>query len=272
MEAIRLTDLKETLKSHLMYFIGIGIIIALCVIVLIVKPHASAPDILDPTIGNFYNLVTFGLGLDTSIILWTIGGYLIYRWNKGARTNRSLLVWGLGFFVYSITFVAHIFRGWGFIWANENTSTELFFLWRFGMIIWAGASLYGILRILTEDLKKQLIPPLLAMAAGFIWFFYGLFIVGDIEWTMYGFLFAIWIPVCFSISYVFLTYGRKAELTSPKILFIGYVGLTITYMGWAPWHFGDVIYFYFVWYFLFLLSLIPILVGFVSLSKETSKD
>ena len=139
------------------------------------------------------------------------------------------------------------------------------------MIIWAGASLYGILRILVEDKKKQILPAVGAMVIGFLWFAYGLFVVGDIEWMMYGFLFGIWVPICFTISYIFLVYGRKSNTTGPKILFLGYLGLTITYMAWAPWHFGDVVYFYFVWYFLFLLSLVPILIGFVLLARESEE-
>ncbi|NVM28469.1 MAG: hypothetical protein HWN65_06475 [Candidatus Helarchaeota archaeon] len=266
-----MVNLKEYIKSHLFYLIGIGIIAALCVVVLITKPHASAPDILDPTIGNFYNLVTYGLGLDSTVLILTIGGFLLYRWIKGGRGNKSLLIWGLGFLVYSITFIAHIFRGWGFTWANENTSPEFFFLWRFGMILWAGGSLYGILRILVEDKKKQIIPSIAVIVIGFSWFSYGLFIVRDIEWMMYGFLFGIWVPICFSISYIFLLYGRKSNTTGPKILFLGYLGLTITYMAWAPWHFGDVVYFYFFWYFLFLLSLVPILVGFILLARESEE-
>ena len=266
-----MSNIVETIKKHIIYFIGIGVIVALCIFVLIVKPHAPAPEILDPTLGNFYNLVTFGLGLDTTIIIWTIGGFLLYRWLKGGHSNPSLLVWGIGFLIYSSTFVAHIFKGLGFNWANENISSGSFFLWRFGMIIWAAASLYGILRILSEDKKIQIIPPLAVIGTGFTWFSYGLFVVGDIEWMMYGFLFAIWIPICFSISYIFLVYGRRANVLGPKILFIGYLGLTITYMGWAPWHFTDVIYFYFVWYFLFLLSLVPILAGFMMLSKEAGE-
>jgi hypothetical protein len=267
-----MSNIKELLKEHLIYFIGIIIIAILCVIVLIIKPHGSAPGILDPTIAlQQYNLVTFGLGLDTTIILWIIGLFLLYRWNKGGRSNTSLLIWGLGFLIYSVTFVAHIFRGWGFAWANENSSPENFFLWRFGMILWAGGSLYGILRILTDDKKIQIIPPVVVISAGFTWFIYGLEIVRDIEWMMYGFLFGIWIPICFSISYIFLVYGRKSGTSGPKILFLGYLGLTITYMAWAPWHFGDVVYFYFVWYFLFLLSLIPILIGFILLARESEE-
>ncbi|NVM55421.1 MAG: hypothetical protein HWN66_17070 [Candidatus Helarchaeota archaeon] len=270
-------DIQKYLKDHLFYFIGIGIIAALCIVVLITKPHAAAPEILDPTKDNFYNMVTFGLGLDSTILIWTIGLFLLYRWNKGGRSNTSLMIWGLGFLIYSLTFIAHIFRGWGFTWADETLSPEIFFLWRFGMILWAGASLYGILRILVEDKKKQIIPSIVVIIAGFLWFIYGLFFANvpineRIETMMYGFLFTIWIPICFSISYIFLIYGRKSNTTGPKVLFLGYLGLTITYMAWAPWHFGDVVYFYFVWYFLFLLSLVPLLIGFILLSRESESN
>ena len=169
-------------------------------------------------------------------------------------------------------------RAWGpdFLWANENSAPEIFFIWRFGMIIWAGASLYGILRILVEDRKKQIIPSIIVIIAGLFWFIYGLFVANvaikeRIETMMYGFLFTIWIPICFSISYIFLVYGRKSNTSGSKILFIGYLGLTITYMAWAPWHFGDVVYIYFVWYFLFQLSLVPILIGFILLARESEE-
>ncbi|NHI91207.1 MAG: hypothetical protein EAX96_01805 [Candidatus Lokiarchaeota archaeon] len=268
-EVLNVVDFKETFSKNLFYFIGIILIGILCILFLILQPHAPAPEILDPTKGNFYNLVTFGLGLDTTVLILTIASYLIYRWEVGGRSNTSLLIWGICFFFYSITFVAHIFRGLGFPLANENYSPFIFFLWRFGMILWAAGSLYGILRIFVENKRIQIILPMVVIGIGFAWFIYGLFIVADIEFMMYGFLFTIWIPICFSISYIFFMYGRKSGYTGPKLLFLGYLGLTITYMGWAPWHFADVIYFYFVWYFLFLLSLVPILIGFMLLSKES---
>ncbi|NVM01903.1 MAG: hypothetical protein HWN67_06185 [Candidatus Helarchaeota archaeon] len=301
-EVINLEDIKELIRKNMLYFFGIIIIAILCIYVLIFKPHATyatAPRVLDPTYGFLpnrlvggaglddigkliwalydpykaaaYNLIFFGLGLDTTILLWIIGTYLLYRWYKGGRTNISQLVWGIVFFIYSITFIGHIFKGLGNSWANENAAPENFFLLRFGMIFWAAGSLYGILRLLIEDKKLRIIPSIFVMLLGFIWFSFGLFIVRDIEYMMYGFLFAIWIPICFSISYIFFNYGQKSGYSGPKIIFLGYLGLTITYMGWAPWHFSDVIYFYFFWYFLFLLSLVPILIGFMMLTKESEK-
>ena len=171
-----MADIKKLLKEHFIYFIGIGIITALCIFVLITEPHGAPLNIFDPTFGtgllfnegNFYNMVTFGLGLNSTVLIWTIGLFLLYRWNKGGRSNSSLFVWGLGFLIYSITFIAHMLRAWGpdFLWANENSAPEIFFIWRFGMIIWAGASLYGILRILVENRKKQIIPSIIVIIAG----------------------------------------------------------------------------------------------------------
>lgn len=296
-----MVDIKELIKKNLIYFIGIIIIAVLCINVLIIKPHATyaiAPQVLDPTTGLLYtrllyggldptgkliwmffdplktkaiayNLIFFGLGLNSSILIWTIGSFLLYRWFKGGRTNISQAIWGIVFFMYSITFIGHIFRGLEVAGANENSTPMSFFLFRFGMILWAAGSLYGILRLLIEDKKLQIVAPIFVLSIGFIWFIYGLLIVGDIEYTMYGFLFAIWIPICFTISYIFLDYGQKSKYSGPKIIFLGYLGLTLTYMGWAPWHFSDVMYFYFVFYFLFLLSLVPILIGFILLSKES---
>ncbi len=256
-------------KKHILYFIGLVIIGVLCVYVLIVIPHGEPFLLIEK---SFFLL---GLGLNTTILLWTIGTYLVYRWFKTKRTNISLITWGISFFVYSITFVAHIFRALGVADANENSSSVHFFLYRMGMIFFATGILYGLLRILTDDKKAQIYPCLLTIISGFFFFILGLFVIpseNPIEFTMYLFLFTLWIPVCFTMAYIFFYYGTNAKLNGPKIIGLGFLGICITYMAWAPWHFSDVTYIYFVWYFLFLLSLTPILVGFVIMSYETKKS
>ncbi|MFX1311166.1 MAG: hypothetical protein ACFFHD_00950 [Promethearchaeota archaeon] len=103
----------------------------------------------------------------------------------------------------------------------------------------------------------------------------GLFIIpseNPIEVTMYLFLHTIWIPICFTMAYIFAFYGYKGNETGPKLVGLGFFLLMISYHGWAPWHFEDVIYLYFIWYFLFLLSLTPILIGFVVMSVEERQD
>jgi len=252
-------------KTHYIFIIGLIIIALISIYVLVLLPHGAPILALEKT------FFLFALALNAIILIWTIAGYLLFRWNKTKRKNPSLIIWSISFFIYSITFVAHIFRAFGIEAANENTSVFHFFAYRWGMIVWAAGILYGLLRILTENKKIQRIPSIITIVLGFSWLILGLFILpteNPIEFTMYLFLFTIWIPVCFTMAYIFFYYGYKVKQVGPKVISIGFLGLMITYMAWAPWHFADVIYIYFIWYSLFVLSLTPILFGFIIMSVE----
>jgi len=252
-------------KTHLIYITGLIIISIISAYVLIVLPHGAPIVVLE---SSFF---LFGLGLNSTILLWTIAGYLFFRWIRTNRKNQSLLIWSISFLIYSFTFVAHIFRALGFSDANENLSVFHFFAWRWGMPCFSAGILYGILKILTENRKLQLIPSISVGVLGFLWLALGLFIIpseNPIEVTMYLFLHTIWIPICFTMAYIFAFYGYKSKEIGPKLVGLGFFLLMISYHGWAPWHFQDVVYLYFIWYFLFLLSLTPILLGFVLMSVE----
>ncbi len=252
-------------RSHYIYIAGLAIIGLISAFVLITVPH-GAPV---PTLSSQFFL--FGLGMSTTTLLWSIGGFLLYRWYKGKRTNQTLLAWGLSFFVFSITFVAHMFRALGFADANENTSTLHFFAYRWVMPVFSAGIIFGLTRLLVEKRKYQVIPTLLSLGIGLLWLVLGLFVIpspSPIEATMYLFLYTVWIPVCFTMAYVFAYFGWKAQYRGPLLVAFGFIILMISYFAWAPWHFTDVVYIYFVWYFVFMLSLIPVLIGFVVLSLE----
>lgn len=252
-------------KSHFLYIAGLIILSIISAYVLIFLPHGEAIPILE---SSFF---LFGLALNSTILLWTIGGYLLLRWIKTKRKNPSLFIWSISFLVYSLTFIAHIFRALGFPNANENLSVIHFFLWRWVMPCFSAGMLYGILKILTDNKKLQKIPSISVLVLGFLWLILGLFVIpskNPIETTMYLFLHTIWIPVCFSMAYIFIFYGYKAKELGPKVIGLGFFLLMVSYFGWAPWHFDDVVYLYFIWYFIFLLSLVPILLGFVVMSYE----
>ena len=138
-------------KIHIIYIIGLAIIALFSAYVLIVLPHGVPVPALEKT------FFLFGLAINTTILLWSIGGYLLHRWFITGRDNPSLIIWGMSFFIYSITFVAHIFRALGFSAANENLSPLHFFAYRWGMIVWAAGMLYGLLKILTENKRIQII-------------------------------------------------------------------------------------------------------------------
>jgi len=256
---------KKLEKIHSIYIVGIIIITIISIYILITLPHGRPFPILEK---SFF---LFGLGLNTSILLWTIGGYLLARWFKTGKKNPSLIIWSFSFFIYSVTFIAHVFKALGFSFADENASVYNFLAYRWGMIVWAAGILFGALKILTENKKLQILPSSIVLIIGFLLFIIGLFIVksnNPIETTMYLFLFTIWIPICFTMAYIFFYYGYKSMKMGPKLISLGFLGIMITYMQWAPWHFSDVVYIYFIWYILFSLSLIPILLGFIIMSFE----
>lgn len=252
-------------RIHSIYFLGLVIIGIISTYVLILLPRGISIPALEMT------FFLFGLALNTIILLWSIAGFLLYRWFKTGKKNPSLIIWSISFFIYSITFLAHLFRALGYSIANENLSVFHFFMYRWGMIVWAAGILYGLLKILTENKTYQQIPSIIILIMGFTWLILGLFIIpskNPIEFTMYLFLHTIWIPVCFTMFYIFAYYGYKTKQNGPKFVALGFFGVMISYHGWAPWHFSDLVYLYFIWYFIFLLSLTPILIGFIVMAVE----
>lgn len=255
-------------KKWIYYIFCLIILGIIDIFVLITLPHGEPFPALEKT------FFLFGLGLNSTTLILTISLYLFYRYLKGGRKNISLLIWAFSFLIYSITFIAHIFRALGYPNANENVSVGNFFLLRFGMILWATGILYGLLLIITENKKFQRVPALIVLISGFLIFILGLFIIpseNPIETTMYFFLFTIWVPICFTMAYIFFYVGNMSHQNGPKIIALGFIGLMVSYMAWAPWHYSDVSYLYFVWYFIFQLSLVPIFLGFVLMTKETKE-
>ncbi|TFF90603.1 MAG: hypothetical protein EU548_02180 [Promethearchaeota archaeon] len=262
---IKLSDIRSFLKNNILYILGMVILAIFSAFILINFPKGAPFEPLEDT---FY---LFGLGLNSTILILSIGFYLLYRWLKGKRQNTPQLVWGICWVFYSWTFIIHIFRALGFYWANQTSIPAYFFLYRWVMVLFISGMYYGIATILTENKKLRIIPTILIFGIGISWFLIGLFVFGSPEFMMYGYLYCIWSPILFSIAYTFYLYGRNAKMRSPYLIALGFLGVGITYLAWAPWHFSDVIYLYFIWYFLFQLSLVPILLGFVLLTVESKK-
>ncbi len=256
-----MSEAIKFVRNNLTYTISMIGLFALCAYVLAYKPHLGGLDVLKST------FFLFGLSLDTVILLWAISFFLLYRWYYTGRQSISTLVWGLSFLVYSIVFIGLCLQALGIGWANSNDPV-IFFIFRNVMILWAAGMWFGISNILTGNKVIRYGLTGLIVIASYIWFAYGLLVLADIEYTMYGFLFAVWIPISVTLGYAFYLYGTNTGLSSPKFLTVGFVLLAITYMAWAPWHFPDVSYIYFIWFFLFEISLVPILIGFILIPVE----
>jgi hypothetical protein len=250
-----------TIRKHYVFFAFMVFLAVLMVLVMTFRPQLPGYDELKT---DFY---VFGLALQAVILLLIIGAFLLYRWIKTGRQVLSTLAWAIAFIAYSSTFFGLLFKSLGVPWANDANAT-IFFLFRQTMIWWIGLMYVGIASIMTKSRKKQFIPGIAFIGIGYLIFGIGLLVFNQIEYTMYAFLYGLWTPLCAAITYCFYLYGRDSKLASPKIIGIGFALLGITYLAWAPWHYTAGIYIYFIWFFLFNISLAIILVGYVILPYE----
>jgi hypothetical protein len=255
------TNLKQPLKNHIVFFIILGVIILLDTLVIIFKPELPGAPALSTT---FY---VFGLSLQAIVFIYTIAGFLLYRWKFTGKSNVSTLSWSVAFLLYGIVFIGMLLESLGVPWANSKDPI-IFFGFRQFMILWVALMYYGISTILTDNKRVRLVPALVMLGFGYMWFAIGLLAMADIVLTMYVFLYTLWTPLCATISYSFLLYGRQAKLVSPRILTWGFAGVGISYLAWAPWHFTSVLYIYYVWFFIFDIGLSFIMLGYVVLPFE----
>ena len=259
--------LLELIKNHL----GLTLLIVVFYIISAFTVFTLPRGFEIPQLTDSY--VLFGPSLSALILLLSIGGYLVYRYYiKPPPRKESMyqLIWGISFLVYSITFIGMCLQSLGCDFANLDDPV-LFFLWRNPMILWVTGMLIGTLMLFTEDKMSIYIPSLVIFFAGEFWFFLRLVLIVDmnsVEQTMYGFLFGEFIPVAILIAYLFYFYAKNQKLSSAWILTIGFALLALTYASWAPWHFSDLRYIYFIWFDIFLVSLAFILTGFFALPKE----
>jgi len=249
------------IKHHALFITVVFIIYVLGIFTITYKPLMPEVEALK----NTYPL--FSLSLISFVILLSIGAYLLYRWKIMGRTNITNLVWGISFIFYSLLFFGMMLQALGFQFANTKLP-QFFFVWRQFQIIWAAGMYYGVARIITKSKILQQVPTVLIIFFGYLWFVYGLFFSGvsvPIEYMMYGFLHFIWIPLNALLAYLFILFAKKSKLKSPYFLSLGFAGIAITYILWAPWHLTK---FYFVCFSLFVLSLIPLLIGFLMIPLE----
>jgi hypothetical protein len=250
-----------TIQRHYVFFICLVLLVILNVLVLTFRPKLPG---FGELAADFY---LFGLALQSVVFISIIGAFLLYRWLKTGRKVTSSLVWAIAFLCYSSTFIGLMLQSLGFPWANSS-NPGIFFLFRQTMIWWIGLMYVGIASIMTKSRKKRLVPGIMIIGLGYLVFGIGLLVFNDIEYTMYILLYTFWTPLCAAITYCFYLYGRDSKLASPKIIGIGFALLGLTYLAWSPWQNADVRYIYYIWFFVFNISLAIILVGYVILPYE----
>ncbi len=254
-------------KKHWVYVLVV--IIAVIIGVLGVLNPVTLPNPLEGL--PFEDVMLLGLSMNSLILLWGVAIYLFYRWVITGQQISSTLCWAIAFLVYGFLFVAMSAQALGVPWANMKNAL-VFFEFRQAMIWFLAFLWLGVAMRLTENSQVRYIPAILIVGVSYVWFAWCLIslygVVPDnvlIDTIMYGFTFGVLIPVCFTLAYSFFLYGRKGGIKAPYYLAAGFTWLGLTYGSWAPWHGTS---FYFICYFLFMISLILIAIGFLMLSRD----
>lgn len=240
-------DRKILSVLAIIYILGISVVI-------------TVPQ-LEPALIPADSFWLFGLSLQAVFLLIGTGAVILYNWFR--NPYLPLKVWSISFFVYSLTFFGLLLTSLGI---TSEKIPLVFFLFRNSMIIWAAGMIYGLATHLGFEKRLKRVVTALVLVCGYLWFMWGLLVVSNIEYTMYGFLYFIFIPICVYLSWAFCRAARATGFTSFRYVCLGMIGLAITYAAWAPWHLN---YIYAVWFFLFNLSLVPIFAGFVGLFQES---
>ncbi|MHA1995137.1 MAG: hypothetical protein ACW97Z_11390 [Candidatus Hodarchaeales archaeon] len=233
-------------------------------LIVIAKPRGFSV----PEITTTYDL--FGASLSGFILILSIGGYLLYRYFTKAKPLEQApfqLIWGLSFIIYSVTLLGLLCQAWGFDFADMSDPL-IFLIWRTPMILWVAGMWIGVTRLLTDKVRLIYYTAFLIVILGEIWFIFGLLLLGEIEITMYGFLYWEFVPMTFIIAALWYNYAKGTELHSPKVIAAGFTLFGIAYLAWAPWHFEELRYIWFVWFNIYLVSLAFLLTGFYALPKE----
>lgn len=257
-------DVSDFITRNSGYIVVIIIIYMMTTLIVIAKPHGFSV----PEITTSYDL--FGASLTGFRLILIIGGYLLYRYFTKARPLEQApfqLIWGSSFLIYSITLLGLLLQAWGFDFADMS-DPFFFLIWRTPMILWVAGMWIGVTRLLTDNTKCIYLSALLILILSQVWFFIGLILLSDIEITMYGFLYWIFVPMAFILAILWYNYGKGAELNSPKVITAGFTLFGIAYLAWAPWHFEDLKYIWYVWFNVYLVSLALLLTGFYALPKE----
>lgn len=256
-----MVSILDIIKKHRYFFILQIVAFLLAISMLIYKPVGPHTTLLTET----YPL--FSLANISAIALFFIGGHFIVMWYRRYRENMSFLLWGIAFIVYSFLFIGLCLYAMGYDWADMS-SPKVFFLFRQTMIIFLTLIYFGTVIRLTEDKFSRYVLSLLILTGGYTIFIYGLPILGDIEWTMYAFVYLFLIPVSLFISYIFYLYYKFSSLNASLLISIAWIYYAISYAFWSPLHYPETMHLWYVSFSHFTLSIMLMLLGYMLLPYE----
>ena len=203
------------------------------------------------------NFIQFGLSIIAFFLLLTISVHLL--------NNDYQLVWGLSFLIYSITFVGLSLEALGYA---DMSNPIVFLFWRLPMIVFVSGMWIGVSKLFRENKEVVYLPALLILVLGISWFFFGLVVLSNIELTIYGFLYGLFVPMTIILAYVWSRFNRDTTFSSPWLVALGFLLIGIVYSLWIPWQVENLSPIYYIVFTLFNVALFLILRGFRTFSKE----
>ena len=168
-----------------------------------------------------------------SVVTFLLVFYLFYKFLRrslieGGRKGISLKFLAAGFGFYGVTITGLLLTVFGFF---DETVLLNFFVNRIFMVFSISSIAYSSFCFKGCSFLRKLVP-LVALVGGFLWFLFGIFYVGSIGYTMFGFLSFVWSPLMVFSGYVFF---RRSEIMVgwPGYLFsFGMIMLGMSYLLW----------------------------------------
>lgn len=175
--------------------------------------------------------LVLGNAVLTMVVLTVISTYMYSFSRKVGDEEKSLgmKVLSMGFVAYFITILGIFLT---FVGYYDETRIFQFFLTRQFMVFLMASIAFFTLGFLKRDLKRKSVFLFLTVS-GYLWFFYGLFIVGSIPYMMFGFLSFLWAPVVLISGYLFFRIGRRNAERGAYFFSFGLILLATSYLIWS---------------------------------------
>ncbi|MHA2202729.1 MAG: hypothetical protein ACW991_03490, partial [Candidatus Hodarchaeales archaeon] len=148
----------------------------------------------------------------------------------------------------------------------------IFHIWLLPLVIFTSGVWIGTSKLLLEDRRVNYLPAFLILLIGESWFLIGLFVFKDVTLTIFGLIYGLFIPVALFFAYSWYRLAKTSIFVSPWFLALGFLLMAVMYFLWNPWMSSDLDQLYSFFFTIFNVSLLIILGGFFTLTKDLTEN
>ncbi|UCE12545.1 MAG: hypothetical protein JSV04_10150 [Candidatus Heimdallarchaeota archaeon] len=207
--------------------------------------------------------IQFFLSLSALAILSIIGLVLFF--------NNYQTLWGFSFLFYAFSFLGLSLRIFGLPVTDINNPL-VFHIWFLPLVLLISGVWIGTSKLHMDELKVNYVPAFLILLVGEGWFLVGLFILKSVTVTIFGLIYGLFIPVVLFFTYTWFRLAKNSTFVSTWLITLGFLLMAVTYFFWNPWMSSDLDPLYNIFFSIFNVSLLVILGGFFTLSKDLQKS